>query len=292
VMAKSTIVGDSIEEYRKHAAGLRTLIRSVSVDASKAACEAFRSAGHAAAHLDGKTPEGERTRTFEAFARGDLTHLFNVDLFSEGIDIPGVECCMDLRPTESLTLFLQFIGRMLRPAPGKACGVYLDHVGNVARHGLPDEVREWSLDGRKRAKKPAAVYTCKHCYGTFGAPFRYCPNCGEAVSVNLSARAAPEQVDGELRELNADMLAAERARRTYDPARGRAQTLEELTEYARQKGYKPGWAKYIFDARQKKPPRVTELMGKHGMQKESAYSFVREWHEQDDGKSLSSDAPF
>jgi DNA repair protein RadD len=251
---KSTIVGDSIAEYRKHAMGTRCLIRSVGVEASAKVAEEFRKAGFAAVHLDAKTPAGERRRLFNDFKRGEITHLCNVDLFGEGIDIPGVESLIDLRPTDSLTFYLQYIGRMLRPAPGKSHGIYLDQVGNTMRHGMPDEVRAWSLDGKRKKKKPPAVFQCKVCFGTFGSPFRACPSCG-AITVTSGSRAPPKQVDGELHELNAEMLAKSRyAKKKIDPARRRARTLEELVRYAISQGYEKAerWAMHVFNARQQK----------------------------------------
>jgi superfamily II DNA or RNA helicase len=153
-----------------------------------------------------------------------------------------------------LTYYLQYIGRMLRPAPGKTHGIYLDQVGNTMRHGLPDEVREWSLDGRRRKAKPKAVFTCKACYGTFGAPFRYCPNCGEMVAGGTASRGDPERVEGELTELTREEVNVQRElqKRADRFARGRAQTLAELEEYGRSKGYRPGWAAHVFQSRQSK----------------------------------------
>lgn len=249
VLAKSTIVGDSIVEYEKHAHGKRTLIRCVSVESSKQACETFRNAGYAAVHIDAKTPEGERVRQFEAFKRGDVSHLFNVDLFGEGVSIDGIECLIDLRPTESLTMYLQFVGRLLRFVPGKV-GIYLDQVGNTMRHGMPDEIREWSLDGKRKKTKPPKIFTCKHCYGAFANPFRYCPLCGEKVEGYTGARADPERVDGELQELTGETVA--KHRRAFDADRTRARTLEDLIAYGKSKGYKDGWALRVHAARQAK----------------------------------------
>jgi superfamily II DNA or RNA helicase len=254
-VAKSTIVGDSIAEYRKHAAGKRCLIRAVGVEESEKAAEAFRKEGYVAVHLDAKTSDHDRRRLFNDFRRGEVTHLCNVDLFGEGVDIPGVECLIDLRPTESLTYYLQFVGRMLRAAPGKTHGIYLDQVGNTMRHGMPDEEREWSLEGRRKRKKPAAIFTCKACFGAFPKPFRICPSCGEFSKTLTISRGAPKRVEGELHELSKDMFGKlQRTGKKYDPAQGRAKTMHELVQYAIGKGYdKPeGWAKRIFDARMRK----------------------------------------
>jgi hypothetical protein len=118
-------------------------------------------------------------------------------------------------------------------------------------------VREWSLEGRKKKKKTPAVFTCKVCFGTFAKPFRYCPECGAIVIGWNTSRAAPERVDGELQEMNADLLAKSRygkPRKKTDPARRRARTLEELVRYAISQGYASAerWAMHIYTARQAK----------------------------------------
>jgi superfamily II DNA or RNA helicase len=255
-VAKSTIVGDSIAEYRKWAMGKRCLIRAVGVEASFQTAEAFKAAGFVAVHLDAKTSDLDRRRLFNDFKRGEVTHLCNVDLFGEGIDIPGVECLIDLRPTESLTYYLQFVGRLLRWAEGKI-GIYLDQVGNTMRHGMPDEVREWSLEGKRKKRKPAATFQCKACYGTFAKPFRYCPQCGEIVTGFVQSRAEPKRVEGELQELNKDLLGQShygKKKRKVDYERGRATTLEELVRIGVERKYpKPErWAQHIVDARNNK----------------------------------------
>ena len=79
--------------------------------------------------------------------------LTSCDLISEGLDVPNVSAVILLRPTKSLTLYLQQVGRGMRPAPGKAALVVLDHVGNVIEHGLPDQEPQWSLSGVEKVKK-------------------------------------------------------------------------------------------------------------------------------------------
>ena len=78
-----------------------------------------------------------------------------VDVISEGFDIPAMEAAILLRPTTSLALYLQQIGRALRPSDGKTAYI-LDHVGNIARHGLAETPREWSLDGVDKKRKLAS----------------------------------------------------------------------------------------------------------------------------------------
>ena len=272
LLEKSTIVGDAVHEYRKHAAGRRAIIRSLSRDGSRAVCAAFQSAGFSAAHVDGLTPDDERVQVFNAFKAGDLEVLCNVELFSEGVDVPGVECVIDLRPTKSLSMYLQFIGRALRPvyAPGmdlsttdgrlaaiaagpKPVAIILDHAGNVDRHGLPDDEREWSLDGRKK-REVKKTFTCKVCYAVYATYQPVCPSCG-AIPERLSGsgRAGPQQVAGELGEVDKEAV---RKRRQYAPGQRQARSLAELEAYALATNKKKSWATYVFNARLQKLTRA------------------------------------
>jgi hypothetical protein len=125
------------------------------------------------------------------------------------------------------------------------------------RHGMPDEVREWSLEGKRKKRKPAATFQCKACYGTFAKPFRYCPQCGAIVTGFVQSRAEPKRVEGELQELNKDLLGQShygKKKRKVDYERGRATTLEELVRIGVERKYpKPErWAQHIVDARNNK----------------------------------------
>ena len=79
--------------------------------------------------------------------------LCNCGLISEGVDVPSIVGAILLRPTASLALYQQQVGRALRPAPSKSGAIILDFAGNVARHGLPDAPRSWSLDAQPRRKR-------------------------------------------------------------------------------------------------------------------------------------------
>jgi superfamily II DNA or RNA helicase len=154
--------------------------------------------------------------------------------------VPAASCAILLRPTQSLGLYLQQVGRVLRPAPGKEHAVILDHVGNVNRHGFPDDHRDWSLDDRMRRSKgtPApSVRTCPECFAAF-KPAPICPLCG-AQCVPIKSRVIRE-LAGELQELRRG-----HARREQ----GQARTLPELMAIARQRGYSPAWAWKVHAAR-------------------------------------------
>ena len=117
------------------------------------------------------------------------------------------------RPTQSYSLYAQQFGRALRPLPGKTHAIIIDHVGNVQRHGLPDKPREWSLDRRATrstggAKDTIPVRICLGCTSAYEAYLKRCPYC--ALEPVPSGRSLPEQVDGDLSELDPHVLAAMR----------------------------------------------------------------------------------
>ena len=99
-------------------------------------------------------------------------------MIAEGLDIPSVGGVILLRPTKSLALHLQQIGRALRPAPGKQRAVILDHAGNVFRHGMPDIEHKWSLEGRPKKKGKALVRRCPACGALIAISAQTCPECG------------------------------------------------------------------------------------------------------------------
>jgi len=245
-MDKPTITGDAISHYQRLAYGQSAVCFCVSIEHSKHVAEQFRAAGIMAWHLDGSTPYGERSEAIRAFRNGDIRVLTNVDLFGEGFDLPSLVVSILLRPTQSLALYLQQVGRCLRIAPGKRSALILDHAGNIARHGLPDEEREWSLQGREKRKKKAGaalgVRQCKACFAIH-KPAPRCPECGYVYETQ--AREI-EEVDGELSEIN---VLREREEKAAEQRA--AQSIEELVALGRKRGYRnpEQWAAHVFTAR-------------------------------------------
>lgn len=244
IMGRPTVIGDAVEHYRRVAPGKRALAFAVSIKNSEDLVRAFRTSGFRAAHVDGETPYAERAAALRAYRAGDLDVLSNVDLFGEGFDVPDAEVLIDEYPTLSLTRFLQRCGRVMRPAPGKPYAMILDHVGNLDRHGLPDEPREWSLDGReKKTRKARAVddlaelgksAVCPRCACChLRAPA--CPACG---FVYPPSGRSVEMVDGELREIG-----------RVDPAE--LVSVEELIGLGRARGYRnpEQWARSYWAAK-------------------------------------------
>lgn len=250
------IVGNAVREYLKYARGKRAIARHVNILLSQRLAAEFIANGVPALHIDGKTPRAERDAAMESFVRGETLVLCNVDLFSEGVDVPSVECVLDLRPTESLTLCLQFWGRSLRPAPGKTRAIIIDMGGNYRRHGLPCEPREWNLDGRKKkTKKTATIINteCPKCYGVFIGSHSVCPDCGHDFTEGRGGGRVVEHVDGILEEVDVEaarLVKLEKISKWREIAK--AKTLADFQALAVKFGYKSGWAFFRFRARQAK----------------------------------------
>lgn len=155
---KPRLVGDVVHEYKKHGMGRKAVAFAVSVEHSRVMTAAFCAAGVRAVHLDGRAAASVRAGALQDLADGRLDVLCNVNLFTEGWDCPSVSCVIMARPTASLTLYLQCVGRGMRTAPGKTDLLILDHAGNIERHGPPDEKREWSLESEKQKSKREAEY--------------------------------------------------------------------------------------------------------------------------------------
>jgi DNA or RNA helicases of superfamily II len=130
---------------------------------------------------------------------GTLELLVQCELLGEGVDIKGASVLIQLRPTMSLVVFLQHIGRVLRYVEGKRA-VILDHVGNYERHGLPDDPRRWSLDGIDKQDKGILIYKrCESCLRPVKKALSICPYCGAAFDMREGAgRELPTEREGVL----------------------------------------------------------------------------------------------
>ena len=236
---KSVITGDIVKTYLEMGFGHRGVYFCPSIKYSKALAQEFEAAGVHARHVDGETDTEDRIAAARMFAQGKLQILTNCSLFGEGYDLSaqaGMDATIELvglvRPTQSLTLHLQQIGRCLRPKDYPA--VILDHAGNLEEHGLPDEDRLWSLDGQVRNK--ASVRICKACQAANALRAIVCVCCGEPLAEKKGPRAGPEHVEGELVEVDVELLARRKRAELRD-----CRTRQDFADYAKRWGYKPGW---------------------------------------------------
>lgn len=208
---KSHIVGDVVQHYLRLARGKLGVTFAVDVEHAVEIAAAYRAAGVPAEVITSDTPDIARAAILRRFKRREILQLVNVDLFGEGFDLPAIEVVSMARPTHSFTLYAQQFGRALRILEGKLYGIIIDHVGNVVRHGLPDRPRKWSLDRRERRSAFTAgsgadpMRICPDCTAPYSKFKIGCPFCGHIAEP--AGRARPDQVDGDLIELDAAVLA-------------------------------------------------------------------------------------
>lgn len=196
-LGETMIIGDVIRSYGEVFHGLPVLVACSTFGHAKAMAAAFAAAGWKFEHIHSGLPAAERKRMLRQIRSGELHGLCTVGIGIEGMDIPGLYGLIWLRRTMSVTIYLQFIGRVLRPMPGKQYGVILDPVGNLFIHGFPDAERKWTLDGEAPTKAESESPTMK-----------ICPRCGVANAYeNLTCHmcgldfSSPEAHEARRREL-------------------------------------------------------------------------------------------
>lgn len=223
---QSHIVGDVVANYRKFADGKQAILFASDIGTGKRMEQAFREQGVTAKLLTGDSEDKDRLDSLIAFQEKKIKVLLNVDLFDEGLDVPGIECVIMARPTMSLGKYLQMVGRGLRPAKGKEFLVLIDHVGNVTTHGLPCARRVWSLDRVVRRRENLNLLRiCSNvsCNVPYDRALTECPWCGfEAIPQGGGGgggKPTLQQVDGDLFLMDPETLRnLEQAVQLEDPA--------------------------------------------------------------------------
>lgn len=240
---KSIIHGDIVKSWLTFAKDRKTIIYCHSTSFSKEVAQSFRNAGINAVHADAKTPEGKRDKIMADFKKGKIKILCNVDLVSEGFNVPDCSCVVLLRPTQSLVIYLQQSMRAMRYQPNKHA-IIIDQVGNFERFGLPDTDYKWTLEDReKHPRKDSGstdglqIKTCPDCFAVIRAECVKCPICGHDFSIEI--RKIKQKKDQELRAIKAekfhiDLIAKKKV--------SELTSFKELTMYAKAKHYKNGWA--------------------------------------------------
>jgi superfamily II DNA or RNA helicase len=165
------LVGDIVKNWRRLANNYRTVVFAAGVNHAVHLAEAFRDDGVSAAMVSGETKQRERDEIVRAWRSGEITTVTNVNVFTEGFDMPELECCVLARPTQSVTRYLQAVGRVMRPAPGKTGAIILDPAGCCQTHGAPYIDREWTLESltrQQRAERSGSnMAVCNSCSFAF-----------------------------------------------------------------------------------------------------------------------------
>ena len=175
-----------VRAFLKYARDRRTIYFAVNTQDSEDVCTLLRQNGVRAAHVDGTAPDGIRHTIMGDFRRGDTQVLCNVDIVSEGTDVPQCDCAMLGNPTQSLTRYLQWCGRPMRTEHGRDA-LILDLTENFYRHGRPDTPRKWFLhldqSDTNQASEVQVANTaqrvCVECATVYPATRKACPSCGQ-----------------------------------------------------------------------------------------------------------------
>jgi superfamily II DNA or RNA helicase len=218
------LVGNIVEHWMTHARGLRTVAFAASVEHSRHIAERFRASGVPAEHLDGTTPAIERDAILARLDRGETLVVSNCGVLCEGWDQPAVKCAILARPTKSTGLYLQQAGRILRPWNDQRA-IILDHAGCALEHGLPQDDRDFSLEGAKKRTKTtteAPARECAKCCAVVGIGTRVCPECGHEL---ITTRELPTELEGALVEATAAAVRPRAPPPTFGVDRGLRETL-------------------------------------------------------------------
>lgn len=248
-MNKPKLVGDIVEHWMKHAGSRRTVVFATSIQHSAALAREFVMHGVSAEHVDANSPQAEREAIFERFQNGSTQVLTNCTLASIGFDLPELDCVVFARPTKSLGLYLQMLGRGLRPAPGKQDCLVLDHAGNVRRLGFATDDRFWTLHGKyaqdeaklERSKKDREErderdMECPECSMLWRGG-RTCPGCGYTFPPKAKRLDVHE---GSLVELSARAQDSEQTRKGF---------YWQLLSYGEMRGWKQAAAAFKYQER-------------------------------------------
>lgn len=205
---KGELVGNIVDHWKKYGNDARTFCFAVNVAHSKHLAERFVTAGIAARHVDGNTETNERDDALAALRAGDAKVLCNCDVFTEGTDVPSVKTIILARPTRSVRLYLQQVGRGARPYEDEPF-VVLDHAGccrpaDEGGFGLPQIVRSWSLKGlpkKEAGARQKPTKDCPQCYAMVSIAARTCIGCGFVFPI-VETTDPPQEAEGELVRLN------------------------------------------------------------------------------------------
>jgi DNA repair protein RadD len=287
------VTGDAVTEFTKLPKGTTALVFCVTVKHAKTVADAFIEAGYVAATVNGDMDKEERDAAIAGLGDGSIEVLTSCEVISEGLDVPSVGCVILLRPTQSLTMMLQQIGRGMRPKADGGPLIVFDHAGNCIQHGLPTEKREWTLDGcdEQEDRKPPEPWMCighyhdrldptKHC-GYLNTPAR--PQCVECEApkpwkcvIPWSSKGRPKgQMCGELNYPESEMCrACGKARpRRHIPVQDKA-VMKEFIPVDHAHVLRMNY--YQFIARPRSEAEVTAYARHRGYKKGWVWHFMKE----------------
>lgn len=244
---KPKLFNGVVDNYIKHANGLRAICYNVNVDHSKSVCEEFNKKGIPSAHVDGNTPSDERSKIFKDYEEGRFLILCNVGVATTGYDNPSTRCIIENRATMQLTLHHQMLGRGARPITNplvtpKKEFIIIDMGRNYMRHGLYGEDVNWieifndpSIAETKNEEKK--LIECSECGAIIKASIIKCSYCGnersaKEVSDSLMGFMSTEEIRDYRRSNLPKYLSSKKLSEMND---------SELKQYGDLMGYKKNW---------------------------------------------------
>ena len=249
------IFGHIVKQYKRIASGMQAVVYTYSIDSAHKIAAEFNESGITARSVNGKTPQDMRDHIVRMFRDQRIKILVNVNLFTEGVDLPNVDCVIMARPTASLALYLQFSMRCLNPRPGKTA-IIIDHANNFKTFGYPDDDRDWKKaikSGKQKSKTlltdpGLSIVTCDYCFAVVKASEvkdGKCPICGKPIKVHeakpvsdVDLIEASKERQNTIREIVKNDLLKSVANKSVSELH----SLRELQAYAKLHSYKPGWA--------------------------------------------------
>ena len=241
---KTGLLSSVVNNYKNLVDGQRAILYAHNVEYSRYFADQFNKNGIPAAHMDAKTPKKQREQLIDDFKNDRLKVICNVDLISEGFDVPDCSAVFLCRPTQSLVLYIQQSMRCMRYQPGKRATI-IDQVGNFKRFGFPEDPREWTLSARKRKSNTGddqAIYVCDECLGVFRewTDDNRCPYCGAPKPQRvIKKEQAQKQV------LQDKIAEVKRAQTDIKDN----MTLVEITEIYRARGYKNAFRRAVHNVK-------------------------------------------
>jgi superfamily II DNA or RNA helicase len=246
VMLKKELVNGIVEYWFKYGENRKTVVFATGVAHSIAIKEKFAAAGIVAEHLDGNTPHELRSDIIHHFKKGDIQIIVNCQILTEGVDVPDISCVILARPTKSLPMYMQMLGRGMRVIEGKENCVLIDHAGCVYEHGFVHEITDWKLDSsnktenekeKERKKSDSKPITCPECDVIYTGQLK-CPQCGNIPEARQFGKDV-EYIDGQLGEVCFKSKTAAPEKFTKEI---KQEWFSQLLYYSRNKGYRDGWA--------------------------------------------------
>ena len=251
------IFGHIVKQYKRIAPGMQAVVYTYSIDSAIKIAAEFNSEGISAVEVDGTTSKEKRAVAVRKFRDQKIKILVNVNLFTEGVDLPNVDCVIMARPTASLALYLQFSMRCLNPRPGKTA-IIIDHANNFKSFGYPDDDRDWKQaikSGKQKSKTllkdpGMSIVTCDYCFAIVKASEvkdGKCPICGKPIKVHEAKPISDVDLVEATRERKArikQIIQDQVMTNIVDKPVSELKSLSELQAYARLHGYKSGWAWY------------------------------------------------